>query len=424
MDVGTLIALLVGLAAGLIVGRLVGRPRLVALTAALDAERRASADAGRLREQFAAASAEALERSTRQLAELADARLQTAGTLASNELETGRRGIEQLVAPLRDTLARVEGELRAAERQRVAAQAALLQQVDAVRSTGEALRRETAALVTALRKPQTRGRWGELQLRRVVEVAGMVERCDFELQTVASGPDGPQRPDMIVRLAGGKQVVVDAKVPLEAFLEAVDAAEETVRAQRLGAHARQLRAHVDALAAKAYWQRFAPTPEFVVLFVPGEAFLAAALEADPTLLEHAAAARVVLATPTTLIALLRTVAYAWSQEALTRNAQQVHALGRELHERLSTLGGHVDRVGRALGSAVAAYNSAVGSLESRVLVTARRLSDLQGIDRDIAEPMRVDIRPRAPSAPELTDDEDAPVVALAPADDLPSEAAS
>jgi DNA recombination protein RmuC len=409
MDVLAVLLLVVGLLLGSLIGALAVRARVAATVATLDAERRAALDrvtlveqdGERLREQFRALSAEALERSSRQLVELADARLRTSGAQANRELEQRRQAIEHLVAPLRETLGRVESQLRELEQARTAAQASLLQQVEFVRATGEQLRRETAALVTALRKPQTRGRWGELQLRRVVELAGMVERCDFDTQSVVGGDDGLQRPDLVVHLAGGKHVVVDAKVPLAAFLEAAEAADEVVRAERCTAHARQLRQHVDTLAGKAYWQRFTPTPEFVVLFVPGEAFLAQALDTDPTLLEHAATRRVVLATPSTLIALLRTVSYAWSQEALARNAQEVHALGREIYERLGTLGGHVDRLGRAIGGAVNAFNATVGSLESRVLVTARRLRDLDVVDGDLGAPTQVDSIPRVLAAEEL-----------------------
>ncbi|HLZ36672.1 MAG TPA: DNA recombination protein RmuC [Mycobacteriales bacterium] len=429
MDVFALVLLAVGLLLGALIGALVVRARAAATVAAAHAERRAALDrlalteqhGEKLREQFRALSAEALERNSHHLVELADARLRTSSVQASGELEQRRQAIEHLVAPLRETLGRVETQLRELEHTRTAAHATLLQQVEFVRATGEQVRRETAALVTALRKPQTRGRWGELQLRRVVEVAGMVERCDFDAQSVVAGDDGAQRPDLVVHLAGGKHVVVDAKVPLSAFLEAAETTDDEVRAERLAAHARQLRQHVDTLAGKAYWQRFTPTPEFVVLFVPGEAFLAQALDTDPALLEHAATRRVVLATPTTLIALLRTVAYAWSQDALARNAQQVHALGRELYERLGTLGGHVDRLGRAIGGAVNAFNATVGSLESRVLVTARRLRDLDVVDSDLGTVPQVDSIPRVLAAEELVGDARA-VVPLPSPGAFPTEA--
>jgi DNA recombination protein RmuC len=279
------------------------------------------------------------------------------------------------VAPVRESLDRFDTRLRELEASRVEWHAQLREQVESVRVSGESLRRETASLATALRKPAVRGRWGEMHLQRAVELAGLVDRCDFTQQATVRTPDGSQRPDMVISLAGGKQVVVDAKVPLDAFLDATRSDGDDSQAA-LARHARQLRQHSDALAGKAYWRQFPSAPEFVVLFVPGEAFLSAALEADPTLLEYAAARRVVLATPTTLIALLRTVAYAWTQESLTAGAREVHTLARDLYERLGTVGDHLDRLGRSLTGAVAAYNKAIASLETRVLVTARRLHEL------------------------------------------------
>ncbi len=253
-----------------------------------------------------------------------------------------------------------------------------------------ALQRETRSLSTALRKPQVRGRWGELHLRRAVELAGLVDRCDFDEQVRLD--DGARRPDLVVNLVGGRRVVVDAKVPLDAYLDATSTDEPDARDAHLARHARQLRTHIDALASKAYWRSLPETPEFVVLFVPAESFLAAALETDPTLLEHAADRRVVLATPTTLIALLRTVAHGWSHEALADRARDIHRLGRDLHGRLATLSAHLDRVGRSLNSAVGHYNQAMGSLESRVLVTARRFSELSVTDDDLPGPRPVTLR--------------------------------
>src|SRR3954470_19433490 len=255
-------------------------------------------------------------------------------------------------AVVRDSLDRLHDQLRDMAQHGVSWQSQLRQQVEDVRHSTDVLRRETAVLSTALRRPQVRGRWGELHLRRAVELAGLVDRCDFDEQVTtrsdsADGSRGSQRPDLVVNLAGGKQVVVDAKVPLDAFLDATAADCEEERRAHLQRHARQLRAHVDALAGKAYWRAHAGSPEFVVLFVPAESFLSAALEADPALLEYAAERLVVLATPTTLIALLRTVAYAWTQQTLADKTREIHDLGRDLHERLSTMGGHLDRLGRA-----------------------------------------------------------------------------
>jgi DNA recombination protein RmuC len=318
-------------------------------------------------------------------------------------------------------LQRVEGQLRDVERERQTAYVGLREQVDAMRVSSEQLQYETKSLVNALRAPQVRGRWGELQLERVVQLAGMVEHCDFSTQVTAAGCDGAIRPDMVVHLAGGKSVVVDAKVPFAAYLEAVESRDPDTHAERLAAHARQLRAHVDALAAKTYWAAFEPAPEFVVLFVPGDPFLEAALQADPALLEHAFGRNVVVATPTTLIALLRTVAYGWRQEALARNAAAVHQLGKELHARLATMGTHVAKLGRSLEGAVDSYNKTVSSLEARVLVTARRLTDLKVADGELAPPGQVERGPLRVSAPELVASADAALVALNPdrGDDAP-----
>ncbi|MCW2495351.1 DNA recombination protein RmuC [Jatrophihabitans sp.] len=281
-----------------------------------------------------------------------------------------------LGAEAAEALEQVQRQLVELQQGRAGSDAALREQVSSMTATSERLRSETEQLVTALRAPQVRGRWGELQLERVVEAAGMTEHVDYLTQVTSSGDGPPQRPDMVVSLTGGRRVVVDSKVAFAAYLEAMQAGDDITRAARLKAHAKHLRGHIDDLAGKAYWQRFTPTPEFVVCFVPADAFLDAALREDPTLLEHAFSHDIVLATPSTLVALLRTIAYGWRQESLAENAAQVHALGRELYQRLTTLGGHVDRLGRSLGGAVAAYNDAVGSLERRVFTTARQMEEL------------------------------------------------
>ena len=323
-------------------------------------------------------------------------RLAIADTAASE-----RQELAVSVAPLREALSKVEVHLRALETARVGAYASLTEQVGFVRTASEALRDQTASLVTALRAPQTRGRWGEMQLRRVVEMAGMVEHCDFTEQASATRDGAMIRPDLVVRLAGGKNIVVDAKVSLAAYLDAVESRDPDVAAQRMAAHARHLREHVKGLASKDYWRAFQPTPEFVVLFVPGDAFLAPALEGDPTLLEDAMADRVLIATPTTLMAMLRTIAYSWQQEALTAHARTVFELGRELYHRLGTLGTHVDKLGKTLGRAVEDYNKTVGSLERTVLVQARKMAELQVTDADLPVLMAVDAAPRPLGAPEL-----------------------
>ncbi len=329
--------------------------------------------------------------------------------LAAADTLAGRRDdVAVTVAPLRDALGKVETHLRVLEHDRVAAYSALTEQVRALSSTGEGLRDQTRSLVTALRAPQARGRWGEMQLRRVVELAGMVEHCDFSEQESVTTDDVTLRPDLVVRLAGGKRVVVDAKVSLAAYLDAAESSDPDHIEARMQAHARHLREHVKGLAAKEYWRAFEPTPEFVVLFVPGDAFLAPALERDPQLLDDAMAQRVFITTPTTLIAMLRTISYAWQQEALTEHARSVFEIGRELYRRLGTLGEHVDKLGRTLNRSVDDYNKVVGSLERTVLVQARRMAELQVTDADLVAPEPVVATTRRLSAPDLLspDDED------------------
>ena len=384
-----------------------------AAAAALQAEREAGAQReallsrrdAELKSAFQALSADALARNNEQFIALAEGRIKEATAAltakADGDATARAEAIGKLLDPVAATLQRVEGQLRTVEKEREAAYAGLREQVDAMRTSSDRLKDETKQLVNALRAPQVRGRWGELQLERIVQLAGMVEHCDFSTQVVAQGEDGGLRPDLVVHLAGEKQIVVDAKVPFAAYLEAVESRDPDVHRERLTAHARQLRQHVDALSAKSYWAAFQPSPEFVVLFVPGDPFLESALQVDPALLEHAFSTNVVIATPTTLIALLRTVAYTWRQEALARNAAQVHQLGKELHSRLATMGTHVAKLGRSLDSAVASYNQTVSSLESRVLVTARRFTDLEVTDGDLAAPAQVERAPRTVSAPEL-----------------------
>lgn len=384
---------------------LTARAEADALRAAA-AERQAVVDeAGRqLAGRFAELSQQALHQAGQQFLQLAEGRLRGAQEVAATDLDARRRAIEDLLVPLREQLGRYEAGLGQLERDRRHAYGALEEQVRQLSSSQEQLRVETRNLVTALRAPATRGRWGELQLRRVVEMAGMVDHCDFEEQVHTESADGVLRPDMVVRLPGGAQAVVDAKVPLQAFLDAAECPTEDERRAQLGAHARQLRAHVDALAKKAYWRQFDPSPDFVVAFVPGDALLAAAMEHDPGLMEHAAASHVLLATPTTLIALLRSVAYGWQHQALAANARQVQQLGRELYRRLATFGDHLARVGRALGSAVGAYNDAVGSLERSVLPQARRFPEL-GVLSEAERPVPaldpLDTLPRSVTAAEL-----------------------
>jgi DNA recombination protein RmuC len=373
MSIPILVTLLAGVVAGVVVGGLAGWSLATALVRARSATVVAERDL--LRERVTD-----LEASTEHDRELA-----------------------ATLTPLTATLTRVEGQVRALERDRVEQYGRLDEQLEAVRVSGEALRLQTAALAGALRSPTARGAWGEVQLRRVVEHAGMLPRVDFSTQVAGTTPSGVGvRPDVVVHLPGGKHVVVDAKAPLAAFLEASEAATDLARQERAAAeHARALRGHVDTLAAKEYWTAFDPSPELVVCFVPGEAFLASACSADPALLEHAMARRVVLATPTTLLALLRTVALTWQSEALTGSARQLLALGRELHTRLGSLGVTTTKLGRTLQRAVEDYNAMVGTLERRVLVTARRMKDLGVADADLTAPAALGESPRPLTAEEL-----------------------
>ena len=422
--ISLLITLLVGVALGAAIGYLLARGKLANLAADLTGQTRAADERahaaqqrasiieraaqeradlidGQLAERFQSLSAQALDQSARTFLQIAEGRLNAASAKAAGELDTRKAAVEHMVQPLRETLARVEVQLREADAARRSSHAALAEQVTIARQTSEQLRAQTQALVTALRRPEARGRWGELQLRRVVELAGMSARCDFEEQVGVSTPDGTLRPDMVVRLAGGKNIVVDSKVSLAAYLEAAETTDDDVRAARLDAHARHLREHVDRLAAKAYWAALSPAPEFVVLFIPGEAFLAPALEHDSGLLEYAITHKVHIATPTTLVTMLRTAQYAWQQAALSDNARAVFEIGRELYDRLTGLGKHVDGLGKALTNAVTAYNRTVGSLESRVLVSARKLNELGLTDAELETPKLIEDSVRGLSAPDL-----------------------
>ncbi len=450
MNTTALLVALLTLAAGLAIGLLVGRRRredavrqaaaraeaegrdavaavqarlhqaqeeAVRLDATLEAERVSAAAAAherkqaeaqaeaRLREAFGSLAGEALRRNNEAFAELADARLAAAKANAEGDLSQRQQAIEGMVNPLRESLERVQQQLRTVEKERAGSYSELLTQIGTMRQTSEQLRTETAQLVTALRAPQIRGRWGELQLERAVEAAGMTEHIDYVTQESVTGDDGRVRPDLVVRLVGGKSVVVDSKVAFAGYLEAMEAKDDATRAARLKAHARHLRTHIDQLGAKAYHEHFAPSPEFVVCFVPADAFLDAALREDPSLMERAFEQNVVLATPSTLVALLRTVAYTWRQEALAANAAEVHKLGRELYQRLSTMGGHIDKLGRSLNTAVGDYNKTVSSIEGRVLVTARKMAELKVVDasEQLEAPRQVIEVPRSAQAPELVE---------------------
>ena len=305
-----------------------------------------------------------------------EATLRESESRAAADLELRRRAVDDLVAPLRESLVRMNDAMTAAERDRIAAHTQIHTEVRRTAEVSEHLRQETNRLVSALRRSEVRGRWGEVQLRRLIESAGMLEHVDFDEQVSVRADDGLLRPDVVVHLGGGRDVVVDAKAPLSAYLDAAMCDTPESAQPFLDKHAQELRAHIDALSAKEYWRQFDQTPEFVVLFLPAEALLSAALDVVPSLLERAFDKKVVIATPTTLLALLRTIEYGWRQESISANAREIQALGSELYSRLGTLGGHVAKLGSSLDAAVNHYNNAVASLESRVLVSARRFQDL------------------------------------------------
>jgi len=368
-----------------VVGGAVGVGATVLVTRTLLSQERRSAaqtlaqlDQGeqRLRDAFQALSAEALRENHQSFLDLAKGTLSELHQGASHELETRQQAIETLVKPLRESLQQVDAKLLVVEKERREHYGQLTEQLRHVASAHEKLHSETHNLSKALRAPTVRGRWGEIQLKRVVEMAGMLEHCDFSLQETSAASDSRLRPDLIVRLPGGKRVVVDAKAPLEAYLAGVEATEESERRRSLVDHARQVRDHITRLGSKNYQDQFDPTPEFVVMFLPGETFFSAALEQEPGLIEFGVDQGVIPASPTTLIALLRAVAYGWKQESLARNAREISELGRELHGRVARLSGHFVRLGSGLDRAVQAYNETLGSLESRVLVQARRFHEL------------------------------------------------
>lgn len=411
--IGGVIGLLLGVVLGVLAMQSVGARRhtkdratiaqLTAQTTAL--EQRLATEAAALEATIERVSNEVAAKSSDRLAAQAAERFEVATTSLKADLDLRDERLKSQVDPIKALLEQYKEYLAQLETSRVGAYRSVTEQIKELKESGEGLRRETKSLVTALRTPHTRGRWGEMQLRRVVEMAGMVEHCDFIEQATTETEDSVSRPDLLVTLPGGGVIVVDAKAPLAAYLDALEAEDERARLDAMSVHARQLRDHVDALSKKAYWNQFDATPDFVVCFVPGESLLAGAFEADPGLVERAMESRVLLTGPTTLIALLRTVGFGWRQEAMARNALEVQALGQELYERLATMGGHLERLGRSLERTVGSYNDLVGSTESRVLVTARRFPGLGVVGdgaREIPSAVPVDVIPRLISATELT----------------------
>jgi DNA recombination protein RmuC len=376
-------------------------PQLARAQAELEFEQRVSAEKlaviheaqDEFANAFKALSAEALQ-----------TQLERLQAHAKDDLERRQKAVEQLVSPLKESLEKVDGQVRSLERARQQAYGSIVEQINSLAQGQDKLRLETGSLVKALRTPHVRGRWGEMQLKRVVELAGMVAHCDFVVQTTSTDEDGRMlRPDLVVKLPGGKNVVVDAKAPLQAYLDGLEAEDDDVRRLAFQDHARQVRDHIQKLGGKSYWRQFSPTPEFVVMFLPDESFFRAALEHDASLLEAGVDSGVLPASPTTLITLLRTVSYGWQQETVAESARAVSNLGRELYDRLGTLGRHVAKLGRSLDGAVAAYNEAVGSLESRVLVSARKF-EAHGISAaDVPELAPLERQARPLQALELAD---------------------
>jgi DNA recombination protein RmuC len=417
LELSSLLLVLIGVILGGVVAWFGARLSQTRLHSELEKERavhaerlRAYHDAeSRLRDAFQAMSRDALQTNNRAFLELAETRLRAARTEATSDIEARKRAIEDLLSPLQKTLEQVDREIKDSERRRIENGAQLMQRIASLDATGQHLQSETRRLVDALKRPGVRGRWGELQLKRVVELAGMLEHCDFQEQHTlngeANGSPRRIRPDVVVRLPGGKHVVVDAKVPLDAYLKALEAQDDATRQALLLEHARQVRTHLTQLGAKGYFTDVPDSPEFVVMFLPGEMFFSAALEQDPALIEYGVERKVIPASPTTLIALLRAVAYGWQQEAMEENARKISDLGRGLYEALRSLGGHFDDLGTRLKSSLDAYNRAVGSLEGNVLVKARKFKELHAANggEEIPALEVIDRVPRMLQSRELTD---------------------
>ncbi len=381
-----------------------------AVEATLESERRNTDEKLRLltdaseqmKAQFQALAASALESSNASFLQLAKGTLEKYQSEARGELEKREKAVETLVKPISDSIKQVDEHVRQMEQSRATAYGGLTSQVASLLETQKALQAETGNLVKALREPQARGRWGELQLRRCLELAGMLEYCDFQEQVSVTIDERTKRPDVVVKLPGEKNIVVDSKVPLTAYLAALEAPDETTRQERQADHARQVRQHVDNLSSKSYWNQFEPTPEFVVLFLPGEVFFRAAMDADAELIEYGVKRKVIVASPTTLIALLRAVAYGWNQKNLAESAREISMAGKTLYQRLSAMAWNFEDIGKRLGGAVDSYNKAVGSMERSVFPIARKMPDLDRSlsSADLPDLHQVEKAPRQLESPD------------------------
>lgn len=370
-----------------------------ALSATLEAERRAHSDKlsdleqarQQLTESFKALSGDALRHNNEAFLSLAREQLKQLHLQAEAGLGKKEQSFQALITPIKEALERTESQIRQMENERKEAQGAIYKHLESVVLTQQSLQSETRRLVDALRRPEVRGQWGEMTLRRLAELSGMVDHCDFYEQEGTQTENGLLRPDMIVRLPGGRELIIDAKTPLDAYLSAIEASNDELRATELQRHARKVRDRVRELASKSYWSQFKNSPDFVVLFIPGEQFLSSALDQDPALLEYAMQQRVILATPTSLVALMRAVAYGWRQEVLAENAEQIRHLGAELYERLAVFADHLGKLGKSLDNSVKHYNSAVGSFDGRVLISARKFTEM-GIHRkkEIDQPEQIE----------------------------------
>jgi DNA recombination protein RmuC len=411
--------LIIAVMAALVIGALLGygiaymraQSRVAVLESELAAEERRGEERTaafeeyrrQMSDSFSALASQALRHNSEEFLRLAKEHLKTVQVQASADLSQKEKAIEGLVKPIRETLEKTEAQIRAMEQAREKAFGSLSQHLQLMAEGQQRLQSETHNLVRALSRPTVRGQWGEMTLKRLAELAGMVEHCDFQEQTHRATENGAMRPDMIVRMPDARELVVDAKTPLDAYLAAAEAPDDRQREQHLKTHARKVRERMRELSSKAYWTQFKESPDFVILFIPGDQFLSAALEHDPALLEDALSNRVILATPSSLVALLRAVAYGWRQQAVAENAEKIRELGEELYKRLATFTEHLARLGKTLGTSVDHYNKAVGSLERNVMPGARRFPEL-GIQarKQMEEPVPLEQAPRMPLDTEET----------------------